>query len=221
MHEELINTTVWLFKAKIQLKSRRGDSARGFSYWLALMSACLLSLICSSSLLWAAPLFVTPAYPPLQDIIRKGRGGQRIEAHSPRSEASMRGGGVEQEEGESKEHPPGTSHHSEGMRNQRRDTAPLATTATKIPHPETCLLHSELEAVEHRTFFFLFFLGQKDAQHNNKFERGIHKEPLSGPFRRRPESGVSPYFHYRSNGRIYSMLAAAPHSWTWREFQLR
>lgn len=69
----------------------------------------------------------------------------------------MRGGGVEQEEEESKEHqrhPPGTSNRTEGTRNQRRDAALLTTTATKIAHPETCLLRSELEAVEQRTLFF-------------------------------------------------------------------
>lgn len=69
----------------------------------------------------------------------------------------MRGGGVEQEEEESKEHqqhPPGTCNHTEGTRNQRRDAAPLTTTATKIPRPETCLHRPKLEAVEQRTHFY-------------------------------------------------------------------
>lgn len=94
----------------------------------------------------------------------------------------MRGGGVEQEEEESKEHPPGTSHHSEGMRNQRRDAAPLATTATKIPHPETCLLHSELEAVEHRTFFFFFSWARKMPNTTTNLREGSTKSHSRGLF---------------------------------------
>lgn len=52
------------YNEKLDMVTVGTNSARGFRYWLALMSACLISLIFPSPLLWAAPLFVTPADTP-------------------------------------------------------------------------------------------------------------------------------------------------------------